>query len=229
VRRYGFHGLSYAFLLRQLAAAAGRTAARGRIILAHLGNGASLAAVHRGRPIDTSMGFTPAGGVPMGTRAGDLDPGLAWFIMQTDHLDARQWNKMVNSQSGLLGISETTSDMRELLQRAEQDVRAAEAVAIFCYQVRKWIGAFAAALNGLDTLVFSGGIGEKAAPVRARICHGLQVLGIELEPRANRGGAAIISKPGARVTVRVMATDEELMIAELACGVLGIKTQSATP
>ena len=162
VRRYGFHGLSYSFLMGELARLAGAEAAQGRVILAHLGNGASLAAVHHGKPVDTSMGFTPTAGVPMSTRSGDLDPGLVWYLARTEKMSAKQFNEMVNFQSGLLGISETSSDMRDLLERETQDVRAAEAVALFCYQVKKWVGAFAAALGGLDTLVFAGGIGENA-------------------------------------------------------------------
>jgi acetate kinase len=220
VRRYGFHGLSYAFLLEELARQAGAEAAQGRVILAHLGNGASLAAVHRGKPVDTSMGFTPAAGVPMSTRSGDLDPGLVWYLARTEEMDAQQFNEMVNSRSGLLGVSETSSDMRDLLQREAQDVRAAEAVALFCYQVRKWIGAFAAALGGLDTLVFSGGIGENAPIVRARICAGLGFLGIDLEEKRNAANEGVISAAAGRVAVRVIRTDEELTIARSVCRVL---------
>ncbi len=223
VRRYGFHGLSYAFLMEELGRKAGRRAARGRIILAHLGNGASLAAVHRGQPIDTSMALTPTAGVPMSTRSGDLDPGLVWYLARTENMTAKQFNEMVNFRSGLLGVSETSSDMRDLLQREARDRRAAEAVALFCYQVKKWIGGFAAALGGLDTLIFSGGIGEHAPPVRARICDGLEFLGVKLDRRLNRAGAEIISPAGGCVTVRVMRTDEELMIARAACLKLRIK------
>ena len=181
MRRYGFHGLSYAFLMGELARLAGTEAAQGRVILAHLGNGASLAAVRDGKSVDTSMSFSPTAGVPMSTHSGDLDPGLVWYLASTEGLDAKGFNEMVNFQSGLLGISETSSDMRDLLECETQDVRAAEAVALFCYQVKKWIGAFAAAMGGLDTLVFAGGIGEKASVVRSRICDGLGLLGIELE------------------------------------------------
>src|ERR1017187_9277651 len=170
VRRYGFHGLSYAFLMGELARVAGAEAARGRVILAHLGNGVSLAAVRDGKPVDTSMSFTPAAGVPMSTRSGDLDPGLVWYLSRTEKMSTKQFNEMVNFQSGLLGVSETSSDMRDLLEQETQDVRAAEAVALFCYEIKKWIGAFAAALGGLDTLVFAGGIGENAPAVRTRIC-----------------------------------------------------------
>ena len=213
VRRYGFHGLSYAFLMGELARLAGAEAAQGRVILAHLGNGASLAAVRDGKSVDTSMSFTPTAGVPMSTRSGDLDPGLVWYLARTEKMSAKQFNEMVNFQSGLLGISETSSDMRDLLDRETQDVRAAEAVALFCYQVKKWIGAFAAALGGLDTLVFAGGIGENAPTVRARICDGLGFLGIELEEKRNAANEGVISAAASRVAVRVIHTDEERMIA----------------
>ena len=222
VRRYGFHGLSYAFLMEELARLAGAEAARGRVILAHLGNGASLAAVCEGKPVDTSMSFTPAAGVPMSTRSGDLDPGLIWYLARNEKMSAKQFNEMVNFHSGLLGVSETSSDMRDLLERETQDVRSAEAVALFCYQVRKWIGGFAAALGGLDTLVFAGGIGENAPIVRARICKGLEFLGIELDDPKNAANAGVISMPSGRVAVRVIHTDEEQMIAKTVCGVLGL-------
>lgn len=227
VHRYGFHGLSYAYLMEELARVAGEQAARGRIILAHLGNGASLAAVREGRPIDTSMGFTPTAGVPMSTRSGDLDPGLVWYLNRVEGVDSRKFNYMVNFESGLLGISETTSDMSELLKREGSDGRAAEAVAVFCYQVKKWIGAFAAALGGLDTLIFSGGIGENAAAVRARVCEGLEFLGIAIDEAQNAAVAAVISSQSSRVTVRVMHTDEEWMIAKTVCDVLGLMTGKA--
>ena len=162
VRRYGFHGISYAFLMGELGRLAGAQAAQGRIILAHLGNGASLAAVLNGKSVDTSMSFTPTAGVPMGTRSGDLYPGLFGCLARTEGFDAARFDKMINFESGLLGIFETSSDMRDLLDHEAQDVRAAEAVALFCYQVKKWIGGFAAALGGLDTLVFSGGVGANA-------------------------------------------------------------------
>jgi acetate kinase len=222
VRRYGFHGLSYAFLMGELARLTGTKATQGRVILAHLGNGASLAAVHDGKPVDTSMSFTPTAGVPMSTRSGDLDPGLLWYLARTEGLDARRFNEMVNFQSGLLGVSETSSDMHDLLDRETQDVRAAEAVALFCYQVKKWIGAFAAALGGLDTLVFAGGIGENAPAIRARICDGLGFLGIELNESSNAETAGVISAETSRVTVRVIRTDEEWMIAKTVCRVLGL-------
>jgi acetate kinase len=222
VRRYGFHGLSYEFLMGELTRLAGAEAAEGRVILAHLGNGASLAAVLGGKSVDTSMSFTPTAGVPMSTRSGDLDPGLVWYLARTEGLDDKRFNEMVNFQSGLLGVSETSSDMRDLLEHEAEDVRAAEAVAMFCYQVKKWIGAFAAALGGLDTLVFAGGIGENAHPVRARICDGLGFVGIELEAKRNAANEGVISTAASRVTVRVIRTDEEHMIAKTVCRVLGL-------
>ena len=221
VRRYGFHGLSYEFLMGELARLAGVAAAQGRVILAHLGNGTSLAAVRDGKSMDTSMCFTPNAGVPMSTRSGDLDPGLVWYLARTEQMSAKQFNQMVNSQSGLLGISETSSDMRDLLECETRDVRAAEAVALFCYQVKKWIGAFAAVLDGLDTLVFAGGIGENAPAVRARICDGLGFLGIELDEKRNAANEGVISAAG-RVAVRVIRTDEEQTIAKMVCHVLGL-------
>jgi len=223
VRRYGFHGLSYAFLIEELAHLAGLEAAKGRVILAHLGNGASLAAVRDGKSVDTSMSFTPTAGVPMSTRSGDLDPGLLWYLACTEGLDAKRFNEMVNFQSGLLGVSETSSDMRDLLDSQTSDIRAAEAVELFCYQVKKWVGSFAAVLGGVDTLVFAGGIGENASEVRARICDGLGFLGIELEEKRNVANAAVISAETSRVAVRVIHTDEEWMIATTVCRVLGLK------
>jgi len=228
VRRYGFHGLSYAFLLEQLGRVAGAGAARGRVIMAHLGNGASLAAVRDGKPVDTSMGFTPVAGFPMSTRSGDLDPGLAWYLWRVEHVDAKRFNEMVNFQSGLLGISETSSDMRDLEARAASDPRAAEAVAMFCYCVKKWIGSFAAALGGLDTLVFAGGIGEHGPEIRAKVCAGLEFLGVKLERKQNAANAGVISARGSRVTVHVMRTDEEWMIARSVCRVLGLKLEKET-
>jgi acetate kinase len=228
VRRYGFHGLSYAFLMGELARLAGTEAAQGRVILAHLGNGASLAAVSDGKSVDTSMSLTPTAGVPMSTRSGDLDPGLLWYLARTEGLDAKRFNEMVNFQSGLLGVSETSSDMHDLLDREIQDVRAAEAVALFCYQVKKWIGAFAAALGGLETLVFAGGIGENAPSVRARICDGLGFLGIELDETRNAKSAPLISPDASRVAVRVIRTDEELMIATSVARLLSLGTDKGS-
>jgi acetate kinase len=228
VRRYGFHGLSYAFLMEELARLDGVEAAQGRIILAHLGNGASLAAVRDGKPVDTSMGFTPAAGVPMSTRSGDLDPGLVWYLARTEKMSAKQFNEMINFQSGLLGMSETSSDMRDLLDSETHDVRAAEAVALFCYQVKKCIGAYAAALGGVDTLVFAGGIGENAPLIRERICGELGFLGIDLNPQRNAENAALISSDSGRVKVRVIRTDEERMIARSVVQVLHLESTQET-
>jgi len=224
VQRYGFHGLSYTYLLEELARLGDPAASIGRVILAHLGNGASLAAVRDGKSIDTSMGFTPTAGLVMSTRSGDLDPGLAAYLARTEQMTAGRFYDMVNHDSGLLGVSETSADMRDLLAREVADVRAAEAVMLFCYQTKKWIGSFAAALGGLDTLVFAGGIGENAPPVRTRICEGLEFLGIELEEERNATSGGVISTAGSRVMVRVIRTDEELMIAQSVCRILGLGT-----
>ncbi len=213
VQRYGFHGLSYTYLMAELGRMGDPAAARGGVILAHLGNGASLAAVRDGRCIDTSMGFTPTSGLVMSTRSGDLDPGVVSFLALTESMDAAAFQKMVTHASGLLGVSETSSDIRDLLAREAQDARAAEAVALFCYQIKKWIGAFAAALGGVDTLVFAGGIGENAVAVRARICEGLQYLGIHLDEARNAHSAALVSADSGSVAVRVIRTDEESVIA----------------
>jgi acetate kinase len=221
VERYGFHGLSYAYLMEEL----GRldpAATKGRVILAHLGNGASLAAVRHGKSIDTSMGFTPTAGLVMSTRTGDLDPGLIYFLARNERMTAAQFQRMVNHESGLLGVSETSSDLRDLLEQEAGDVRAAEAVALFCYQAKKWIGSFAAALGGLDTLVFAGGIGENAPLIRERICDGLGFLGIELNQKRNAKNAPLISPDAGRVKVRVIRTDEELMIARSVTRVLNL-------
>lgn len=220
VRRLGFHGLSFAYLLEALAAAAGADAARGRIVLAHLGAGASLAAVNEGRPLDTSMAFTPSAGLVMATRPGDLDPGVLVYLQRIEGMDADALDDLVSRKSGLLGVSGTTGDMQELLARRGTDARAAEAVELFCYQTRKWIGAFAAALGGLETLVFSGGIGENAPAVRAEICEDLRFLGLELDPDRNDRGAAVISRPRSRVAVRTIRTDEELMVARIVARIL---------
>ena len=226
IQRYGFHGLSYAYLIEELSRVAGMETAQGKIILAHLGNGASLAAVKDGKSIDTSMGFTPTSGLPMGTRTGDLDPGVAWYLMKFEKLSPEQFSHLINHQSGLLGVSETSSDMRELIKCQDTDSRAAEAVELFCYQTKKWIGSFAAVLGGLDTLIFSGGIGENAPEVRDRICRGLQFLGIDLDEKRNLKNEAIISTDESKVCVRVIKTNEELMIARLVCHVLNYSVKN---
>jgi acetate kinase len=178
--------------------------------------------VRDGKSIDTSMGFTPTAGLMMSTRSGDLDPGLAPYLERTEQISTKQFYEMVNHESGLFGISETSSDMRDLLGRETQDERAAEAIALFCYQARKWIGAYAAALGGLDTLVFAGGIGENSPMIRTRICAGLEFLGIEIEEKQNAANADVISAAAGRVAVRVIRTDEELTIARSVCRVTGL-------
>ena len=220
VQRYGFHGLSYAYVVEELVRVGDPAAIEGRVILAHLGNGASLVAVRDGKSIDTSMGFTPTSGLMMSTRSGDLDPGIAAFLARTEKMNAAEFYDMVNHESGLLGISDTSSDMRDLLDQEATDPRSAEAVALFCYQAKKWIGAFSAALDGLDTLVFSGGIGENSPQVRSRICQGLDFLGIELDEERNAASASVISKENSRAKVRVICTDEELMIARSVCRIV---------
>ncbi len=214
VRRYGFHGLSYTYLLGEFERLAGTDAAQGRIILAHLGAGASMAAVRGGRCIDTTMGLTPAGGLVMGTRTGDIDPGVLVYLARAEALSADQIEDLVTHRSGLLGISETTADMRDLVAHQESDSRAADAVEMFCYQARKWIGALAAALGGLDAVVFSGGIGENSPEIRSRICDGLGFLGVQLDPASNASNEPLISTADSRVMLRVIPTDEELMIAQ---------------
>lgn len=220
IHRYGFHGLSYAYLLEELERIAGKETAHGKIIIAHLGNGASLAAVKNGKSIDTSMGFTPASGIPMSTRTGDLDPGIAWYMMQFEKLTPTAFNHIINHESGLLGISETSSDMRALLKIQATDSRAAEAIELFCYQTKKYIGAYSAVLGGLETLIFSGGIGEHSPKVRSIICDGLQFLGIQLDEIKNMNNEAVISSDDSKVCVRVIKTNEELMIARTACDVV---------
>ncbi len=213
LQRYGFHGLSYAFLVNELARVGRPGEANGRLILAHLGNGVSMAAVKAGQPVDTTMGFTPASGLPMSRRSGDLDPGLIAYLARTEGMTVEQFHRMVNTESGLLGISERSSDMRDLLAQERHDPRAAEAVEMFCYQAKKAIGALAASLGGVDTLVFTAGIGENAPAIRARICAGLGFLGVVVDEDRNGAGASVISAVDSRVTIRVMHTDEEREIA----------------
>jgi acetate kinase len=222
VRRYGFHGLSCEYLLDELRRLAGEDAAHRRVLLAHLGNGASITAVSGGRSLDTSMGFTPAAGLVMGTRTGDLDPGVMLHLARTERMTPQQFDRMVNHESGLLGVSGSSSDMRELLARERCDTHAASAVALFCYQARKWIGALATVLGGVDTLVFSGGIGERSAAIRSRICEGLAFLGIELDEERNRTHAAVVSPAHGPVAVRVIPTNEEAVIARSVVRTLGL-------
>lgn len=220
IQRYGFHGLSYSFLMEELERVAGVESAQGKVILAHLGSGASLAAVKDGKSLDTSMGFTPAAGLPMGTRTGDLDPGVAWYLMQFEKLNPKEFNHLINHESGLLGVSETSSDVRELMEAEDINGNAKDAIELFCYQTKKWIGSFTTVLRGLDTLVFSGGIGEHSPEVRSKICDNLEFLGIELDEIKNRNNEGIISKESSKVNVHVIKTNEELMIAKLVCDVL---------
>jgi acetate kinase len=213
MRRYGFHGLSYQYLSEELARVAGAGAAAGRVVMAHLGSGTSLAAMHEGRCLETTMSFTPNSGVPMGTRSGDLDPGVVLRLLRSEGLGVEGVDDLLSRRSGLLGVSETSSDMRDLLAREATDERAAEAVELYCYQCRKAVGALAAVLGGLDTLVFAGGIGENAPAVRARIAKGLGHLGVRLDPARNDAGAAVVSVDTSPCVVRVVHTDEEAIIA----------------
>jgi acetate kinase len=221
LQRYGFHGLSYAYIIKTLQDVIGeQVVENSNIIMAHLGNGASITAVKDGKSVDTSMGFTPASGIPMSTRSGNIDPGIAWYLMHVAKLNPDQFNELINHQSGLLGISETTGNMRELLKLQSTDTRAAEAIELFCYEAKKQIGAYAAVLGGLNILVFSGGIGEHVPEVRSQICDGLEFLGIELCEIKNMNNSPIISTEKSKATVCVVPTNEQLMIARLMCHVL---------
>jgi acetate kinase len=215
IRRFGFHGISFEYIMQTLAGAA-----PSRIIIAHLGNGASMAAIRDGRPLDTTMGFTPAGGFMMGTRSGDLDPGILLYLLKEKGYDAESLERLINHQAGLLGVSGISADMKVLLERRDAEPNAAQAVEMFCYQVRKYIGALAAALGGLDLLVFTAGIGERAAPVRWEICRGLEYVGISLDPERNARHADVISASDSTCTVRVIPTNEDLMIARHTCRVV---------
>jgi acetate kinase len=210
--RYGFHGLSYEYVMQELRRLEPE-AVDGRVVIAHLGNGASMAAVKEGVGVDTTMGFTPTGGLVMGTRSGDLDPSVPLFLLEERGLTPTEVSDLLNKQAGLLGVSGTSADMQDLLDRETDDGRAAEAIALFCYKAKKFLGALAAALGGLDALVFTGGIGEHAAPVRERVCEDLEFLGIRLDPDRNAAHAPVISSDDATVTVRVVPTDEDLMVA----------------
>jgi acetate kinase len=227
VRRFGFHGISYSFLMRELVRLDGKDVVPSRVILAHLGSGASLAAVKDGKSIDTSMGFTPTCGIGHGDTLWRFRSRLNYYLARTEGMDAIQISAHGDYESGLLGISETSSDMQDLLLHESNDIRAKEAIEVFCYQVKKWIGSFSAALGGLDTLGISGGIGENLPTIRSRICEGLEFLGIELDEVLNKANEGPISKAGSRVTVRVIRTDEEFMIACSVCHLL--KLDITTP
>jgi acetate kinase len=218
--RYGFHGLSYEYVMGELQTLEGKLAS-GRVIVAHLGNGASLAAVKDGKSIDTSMGFTPLEGLVMGMRSGDVDPGLLLYLLEQKKMSAKEMSRMLNKESGLLGVSGTSGDMRNLLDKMQQDSRAEEAVDLFCYRAKKYIGAYATVLGGLDVLVFAGGIGENAPTVRKRICDGLDFLGIRLDAPGNEANAPLISSPASGVKVRVIKTNEDLMIVRNVLSTLG--------
>ncbi|HJP81482.1 MAG TPA: acetate/propionate family kinase [Candidatus Saccharimonadales bacterium] len=213
IRKYGFHGLSYASILEELRRVEGEVATRGKVIIAHLGSGVSLVALSGGQSIDTTMAMTPASGVTMSTRSGDLDPGLVLYLSQTEDYDSKQFNHLVNFESGLLGMSETTADMEQLLRMEEEDSRAKEAVDVFCYQVRKSIGSLTAALGGLNTLVFTGGMGEHAPKIRARVCEELAYLGIALNSERNARSERLISTDQSLVGVHVIHADEALTMA----------------
>jgi acetate kinase len=219
VRRYGFHGLSYEYIASVLpqhdaAAAAGRT------IVLHLGNGASMCAIEGGKSVASTMGFTAVDGLPMGTRTGALDPGVILYLMDERKLDARAIEKLIYSQSGLLGVSGISSDMRTLL--ASDDPRAKLAIDLYCYRIRREMGSLAAALGGLDTLVFTAGIGENSAAIRERVCRDAAWLGAALDPAANAKGGPRINAAGSRVAAWAIPTNEELMIARHTRRVLGV-------
>ncbi len=226
ILRFGSHGLSYEFLLQQLALEAG-DAALGRVVMAHMGSSASMAAVHGGRSMDTTVGFVPNGGLMMGTRSGDLCPGVLLHLLQGKKLTASEVNDIVNCQSGLLGVSGVSRDMKELLKVSATNPAAAEAIALFCYTARKHLGSMAAVLGGLDTLIFSGGIGENAPSVRRCVCEQTEFLGIRLDPARNRQNAPVISADDSRVTVRVMATNEEVMLARMTGSLVGRRAEAA--
>ena len=210
VRRYGFHGLSYEYIASALPKLDG-VAAAGRVIVAHLGNGASLCAMKAGRSVASTMGFTAVDGLPMGTRCGAIDPGVILYLMDEMKMDARAIEKLIYQQSGLLGVSGVSSDMRALLE--SRDPRARLAVDLFVYRIGREIGSLAAALGGLDALVFTAGIGEHAAAIRERVCSDAAWLGVQLDQAANTGGGPRISAAASRVSAWVVPTNEELMIA----------------
>ncbi len=212
VQRYGFHGISYSYLMQQLQKI-NSAEANGRIILAHLGNGASIAAVKDDKCIDTSMGFTPAAGIVMSSRSGDIDPGVAWYLMKQG-MNAKTFNDVINHESGLVGISGLSADMQTLLEKENENKNAALAVDVFCYQIKKYIGAYIAALGGLDVLVFSGGIGENASEIRKRVCNGFEYMHIEIDEALNNNHQQLISTNNSKIKVYVIATNEELMIAK---------------
>lgn len=222
IRRYGFHGLSYEFLMEELARRAGPELAKKRVVLAHLGSGVSLAAVNNGRSFDTSMSFSPASGVPMGTRSGDIDPGFVWYLARNEHLSGKEINQLLIMKSGLLGVSDISSDMKDLLDLEDTNVQASEAISFFTYQIKKWLGGFIAVLGGVDCLVFSGGIGERSSTVRARICEGLECMDLYLDIEGNLKNNPVISRTDSRVKIHIIHTDEERVIARMVSEVMGL-------
>ncbi|BFM11988.1 acetate/propionate family kinase [Simiduia litorea] len=222
IRRYGFHGLSCEYLVQKLRNLEDCAAISERVIIAHLGNGASITAVKDGKSIDNTMGFTPSGGIMMGTRSGDLDPGLVFFLSNNEELSSEAFYSMINRESGLLGVSTISSDMRVLLEQESDDDKAAEAIALFCYQVTKAIGAYCATLGGLDTLIFSGGIGENSPPIRQRICANIGFLGVEIDQKLNRENSLNISVETSRVNVLVIPSNEEIIIAQSVLRILNL-------
>ncbi|MGI5997166.1 MAG: acetate/propionate family kinase, partial [Lutispora sp.] len=216
VRRYGFHGTSHKYVSQRAAALLGKNIEDLKIVTCHLGNGASVAAVKNGKSVDTSMGFTPLEGLAMGTRCGDLDPAIVKFIAEKEGLDLNGVDKLLNKQSGVLGVSGVSSDFRDIEEAAEKgNERAALALKLFAYRVRKYIGAYAAAMGGIDAIVFTAGLGENSASMRADICEGLEFLGVEVDSEKNnvRGKEVDVSKAGSKVKVLLIPTNEELMIA----------------
>lgn len=213
LRRYGYHGLSYEFLMSELEREEGMKAATSRVVLAHLGSGASMAAVLGGKPVDTTMAATALSGMMMGTRPGDLDPGALLYMAQSEKLAPEKLTELLNKECGLLGVSGISADVRDLLAKRATDKRASEAIDLFCWIARKHLAAMCASLGGIDTLVFAGGIGENSPEIRAGVCKGLEFLGIELDSVFNKKGEKKISAAGSRVGVRVIRTDEEVMIA----------------
>ena len=220
VLRYGFHGLSYEYVMGEFARLAGERAASGRVVIAHLGNGCSMTAIREGCSIDTTMGFTPTGGLLMSSRSGDLDPGVVVYLLQQKRVSVATLSDILNRRSGLAGVSGGSPDMRDLLAREATDPNAAEAIELFCYQARKFLGALAAVLGGLDALIFTAGIGENVPEIRRRICEAMGHLGLALDQRANDANAPLISSNQAPVPIRVIPTNEELMIARHTASVI---------
>lgn len=223
IRRFGFHGIGHAWMMQRYAAVSATPVTQLRLITLQLGAGCSAAAIDGGRSVDTSMGLTPLEGLMMASRCGDLDPAIVGFLARGAGLSGAQVDELLNHRSGLLGVSGRSGDMRELQAHAAHDARSALAVRMFCYRVRKYIGAYLAALGGADAIIFGGGIGEHAAEVRSRICAGLESLGIVLDEAANRaasGHEACISAPQSRVRVQVIPLDEELYMARAAVALI---------